>query len=455
MLKRMFIGVVSMAMLCAGNLWCADHGQLVPFQKFRLPVSTTRGYWRPVTDAARKQFAMRVAPDESILVFDSDTSGNWPLVRIEKWWTEKPISEVIQVPAFSSADTKHIDRVFVDLQVTPDGHYAVAFAGAKWMDKSEFIFHAPRGYMMRQPDTIITVIDLDQWRIVKTGHTAPLASGEVVGLRIVNDRWVALDFDQGESSPLSLLYRHIDQLLSVPDLEHGPVCTSLREFRRSPHLSGSPREPKSENDAACHDVLQATRMNSLDELETLIYRGQEIDPGPLVQRSEGLVRDEDDYFRHWGEYRDYLLTGENPPLESPSRHWYGLYPSQERGFYDLEQLDLTSKGEHHETIRNLLCGDPALEQRGSYCGCRVIDASETTGNLLAYCRTQRGSFDGAVRREWLGVLRTSDSTGVGYIDLSKNETTEGIAAAENRGYIVTCEFGETVRVYAIPDTLRR
>ena len=175
MFKRILFGVL-IAIHCAGELWCAEQSPLTPVREIRLPVSSSRGNWIPLTDAARQNFAMRLAPDQSLLVFDSDISGNWSFVRIRRWWADAPVSEVIQVPAWSSADAKHLSRVFVDIQVTSDGRYAAAFAGAEWMDKSEFIFHVPRSYLMRQTDTIITVIDLDRWQIVKTCHTAPLAS---------------------------------------------------------------------------------------------------------------------------------------------------------------------------------------------------------------------------------------------------------------------------------------
>src|SRR5437868_1804395 len=75
-------------------------------------------------------------------------------------------------------------------------------------------------------------------------------------------------------------------------------------------------------------------------------------------------------------------------------------------------------------------------------------------DLLAYCRTHRGDFDGMPRRQWLATFRAGDFTGVRYVNLSKNETTEALAEGEGRAYIVTVELGETVRVYAIPDRRR-
>jgi hypothetical protein len=52
--------------------------------------------------AARDHFSLRVTPDQSLLVFDSDTSGNWPFVRVKKWWTENPVSEVLKIPGWTA-----------------------------------------------------------------------------------------------------------------------------------------------------------------------------------------------------------------------------------------------------------------------------------------------------------------------------------------------------------------
>jgi hypothetical protein len=136
-------------------------------RELRLPVPDSRGrfasVWYPDM-AAKKNFSMRVAPDQSLLVLDRDATGRWPLVRLRGWWTGKPVSEVLEIPGWSAGDAKHIADIVVDLQVTPDGRYAVAFAGALWMNTSSFLLRAPKGYVERKPDTVITVVDLERWR---------------------------------------------------------------------------------------------------------------------------------------------------------------------------------------------------------------------------------------------------------------------------------------------------
>lgn len=400
---------------------------------------------------------MRVAPDQSLLVLDSDTSGNWPLIRVRKWWTDTPVNEVLSVPGWAAADAKHMAQIKVDLQITPDGRYAIAFAGAVWMGKSDFIFHAPIGYVARKPDTIITVIDLNQWKIVSSVHTMGITNGQLRGVRVVSDKWIVLDFELGDSPLRILLYRYVTKLITIPELHFGSECTSDRPFRGSPSLSlkEEDAEPaKRHNDEVCQDILQTVGVGSVDDLEIRIDRGQDIQPVGVQQRSHDLIDTEDDYFRFWGEYPYYLLYSENPPFESSSHLWYGLYDSQERGFYDLEIFDAEGKKQKAKTFRNLLCGDPSLEQRGSACGCRVVDVSEENHDLLAYCRTQRGDFDGMVRREWLAVVHSDDSSGAGFISLSNkyhHETLEEIAHGDSQPYVVTLELGETLRVYAIPD----
>ena len=105
--------------------------------QIRLPVSSSRGSYDhfPYSGMnSREHFSMRVVPDQSLLVLDSDASGNWPLIRLRKWWTDAPATEVLSVPGWSSIDANHLNSINLDVQITPDGRYAVAFAGAYWME---------------------------------------------------------------------------------------------------------------------------------------------------------------------------------------------------------------------------------------------------------------------------------------------------------------------------------
>ena len=375
----------------------------------------------------------------------------------QKWWTDTPVNETLNVPGWSAADAKHMADIKVDLHITPDGRYAVALAGARWMEKSDFIFHAPMGYVARKPDTIITVIDLNQWKIINSVHTSSMTEGELRGVRVLSGKWLVLDFSLGNSPLRILSYRYITKLITIPELHSGYECTSDRPFRGSTTVSlkNEEAEPaKKHNNEVCRSLLQVVRIGSVDDMEIQIERGQDVLPDVVQQRSHDLVDTEDDFFRHWGEYPYYLLYSENPPFESSSHRWYGLYESQERGFYDLEIYDAEGRKQKAQTMRHLMCGDSSLEQRGSACGCRAIDVSEEQHDLLSYCRTQHGDFDGMLRREWLAILHTDDLSGAGFINLSSkyhHETLEEIAIGDNHPYVATLEFGETLRVYAIPD----
>jgi hypothetical protein len=459
MFRNAIVRALASAMVCVSAYSCAwAQGELKLLQIIHLPVSASRGSFNhfPYSEmTAREHFSMRVAPDQSILVFDSDASGHWPLVRITKWWTPTPVSEVLNLPGWTFADAKNLDSINVDVQITPDGRYAVASAGAFWLDKSGFLFHAPIGYVQRKPDTIITLIDLAQWKIVDTIHTTTVANESLEGVRIANDHWLVLDFSLGASPLQHLLYRFDTRLFSLHDLRPGPQCISDRPFRTGVSSLKSNADPKpieEHNDTACHDVLQATARSSVQTLETFIYRDQDVLPPAVLQSSDGLQRTEDDFFRGWGEFPYFLFYAENPPFESSSRTWYGLYNVHDSHLYDLTIFEADGHKQKTQTISNQMCGDPTLEQQGSACGCRVVDVSEPQHTLLARCRTQRGDYDGMVRRVWLSVLHTNDLSAAGFILPHKNaETLHAIATGDSHPYVVTLESGDPLSVYAIPE----
>lgn len=337
------------------------------------------------------------------------------------------------------------------------------------MEKSDFLLWAPKSYVARKPDTIITVIDLERWQIVDSIHTASTADSSLRGARIVSDKWLVLDGNRSKAPTEHGAYRFHDRLYSIPDLKPGPNCVSERF---SAYIGPPPEESAADsvsrqNNTACSEVFQATGVTSADALEDLIYRKQNVEPEVLKVHMLDFVDDssmntdndkrrvweadehERDFFR-WGEYPYYRLYTENPAFESAAHLWYGLYDARDHGLYKLGRYDSHGHKQMGQTIRHLLCGDRLLEAPNSACGCRVVDVSEQQRALLVYCRTQRGNFDGMVRREWLSVFRSDDLSEVGLINLSKNETLEAIASGDGHAYIVTVEFGKILRIYAIP-----
>jgi len=395
-------------------------------------------------------------------------SGNWPLVRVRKWWTENPVSEVLKISGWVAADKKNLAEIYVDVQVTPDGRYAVVFSGALWRDKSDFLLHAPKGYIQRPSDTIITVIDLDRWQVVTSIHTATLGDIQIRDARVVNDRWIAFDDSHLGQSPSEYgAYPISNALISIPDLKPGPKCVS----QRVSHIWQRPPDSVAEslrkqNDQACREVLEATGRDSAKALETLIQRGSDVEPGTMKIHildavASGLPGEvnlwtaeghEEDFFRYWGEYPYNENYAENPPLESSSRLWYGLYGSQERQFYELVRYDAEGEKQKSQTARHLMCGDPSLDSPKSACGCRVINVSEEDHALLAYCRRQHSDYDGMFQRQWLSIFRSDDLSEVGFIDLPKNgEMWGAIGSGNGHTYILTVEHGDILRVYAVPD----
>lgn len=223
---------------------------------------------------------------------------------------------------------------------------------------------------------------------------------------------------------------------------------------------------RKQNDQACREVLKATNTNSEMALEALIQRGSDIEPDAMkIHILDAVASDlpgevnlwtaethEEAFFRHWGEYPYYDHYVENPPFESSSHLWYGLYASDVGVPYELDRYDAKGEKQRSQIVGSLLCGDPSLDSPKSACGCRVIDVSEERRALLTYCRTQRGDFDGMMRRQWLSIFRSSDLSDLGIIDLPKNTEMWGaIGSAEGHAYVLTLEHGETLRVYAIPD----
>lgn len=450
--------------MCNTTLGAPVVTAIQPLREIHLPVPASRGAFSlfPLLDdmGAKRHFAMRVAKDQSILIFDSDASGKWPLVRVKKWWGENPASEVLGIPGWSG----HLEDIYVDIQVTPDGRYGVAFAEAVWNSKSK-----------RRPDTIITVVDLERWQVVKSVHTTRGDDARVRDARVIHNEWIALDANLG----LASLERGTDNwrnwTLSIPNLKPGPECASERSFE----ISGPVPKPSqahqldTQNSEACRDVFTATGTDSDRALEVTIQRGTDIEPEAMrlrdVEWLEGALEqdshasrseaerlwdaDEDsaEFFRYWGQYPYYDQVWQNPPFESSSHLWYGLYPSKERGVYDLVRYDAAGRQQKAETASHFACGDTSIGKANADCGCRVIDASEEQLRLLTFCRKQHGDYTGMVQMEWLSVFRSDDLTGIGFINLpKKGYALQAIASGEGRAYVVTLEFGQTLRVYAVP-----
>jgi hypothetical protein len=457
---------------------CASaQAQLEPMHEIKLPVPSSSGKFRssfliPGTPA-KEMFSIKVGPDQSLLVFDSNANGEWLLMRVQRWWTQNAVSEVLNIPGWTAADSKYSGEMYVDLQITPDGHYAVAFASAYW-DGPIFL---RKGYVAPKPDTLITIIDLQRWQIIGSTHTAKTENADFRGARILNDNWMAL---QGlDTEPSSRQYEHLydrrNLLLSIPDLKPGPGCLSKRPGIPLPEPGTPAAERRStaetlnqQNDEACADVLKVSGIESVKSLESLIYKGHGLEPKVLLLRSLGIkdeaeldgdktpyplnadVKDQHTYYDHWNR-PSYEMYSISSPFESTSHLWYGLHfwYGEGSGHSDLGIFDADGRELKEKSLPHLLC--EGQKERGA-CGCHIEDVSEKQHVLLAYCRMQRGDFDGARLKQWLSVIRSDDLSEVGSVRLAKNSrSSEAIAVANGHSYILAVELGAMLRVYAVPN----
>jgi hypothetical protein len=453
--------------------------QLEPMHEIKLPVPSSSGkfggsFLIPGTPA-KEMFSIQVAPDQSLLVFDPNANGEWPLVRVKNWWTQQPVNEMLNIPSWTAADSKYTGDMNVELQITPDGHYAVAFASAYW-DGPLFL---RRGYVAPKPDTLITIIDLQRWQIVGSTHTMKTENADFRGARILNNNWMAL---QGlDTEPSSHQYEHLydrrNLLLSIPDLKPGPACISKRPGTNPLPGPGAPAAARRrtaetlnrQNDEACADVLKVSEVESVKQLESLIYKGHGLEPRVLFLQSLG-IKDEtelegdkhpfpDDadqknelmYYDHW-TWPSYHMYSISPPFQSTSQLWYGLHFWYGEGsdHSDVSIFDAGGRKLKEQSLPHLLCH--GQKERGA-CGCHIEDVSEEQHVLLAYCRIQRGDFDGGFLKQWLSVIRADDLTEVASISLSKDRgrnTSEAIAVRDGHAYILAVALGAILRVYAVP-----
>ena len=450
--------------------------QLDVANEIKLPVPSSRGNFGksfPILgESANEKFSMKVTPDQSLLVLAPDANGKWPLVRVKKWWTKAPENEVLNIPGWNAADTKY-GEVEVDLQITPDGHYVVVFAAARWDGP---LFRS-KNYVARQPDTLITVIDLQRWQIAGSTHTINTDYADFRGARILSNQWIVL---QGFDTRPGLLdlYNRRNRLISIPDLKPGPGCLSERhsylwpepwppEVERKINADSLSRSRR--NDEVCSDVLKISGTESVKTLESIIYKGHDQEPKVLMMQSLNIhdeneldgdkapfpavldEREQDAYYDHWNWFRRNEYQGSSPE-ESSSHLWYQLYGlrKENESHYGIGVFDEGGRKLLEQAPEHLLNEDPQVKYRR----CSIEDISESQHAVLTYCHSYRLGFDEQQipSKQWLSVFRSDDLSEVGAADISKDKrTSEAIAIAEGHAYVLTVEQGETLRVFAVPN----
>jgi hypothetical protein len=393
--------------------------RLDPLREIKLPVPSS-----PVVPGPRERAAaIKVASDQSLLALVADSNGNWSLVHVKEWWTEDPLSEVLSVRGWAAGGANSGIGV-VDLQITTDGRYAVAIAATISVDK---------GPSVSKPDTFITVVDLEGWRIVGSLHTANMSGADFSSAQILNESWMALqDTSAGPSfSHDDYIYKH-NRLISIPDLKLGPECISKRPRRQLAAPEAPEAEPiAKQNDEACADVLKISGIESERHLDSII---NERNSGPA----------------------SFETYSSPPPFESSTHLRYGLHVwnGKDSIHSQLSVFDASGRKLDQKSLPHLLCeGEKVDFWKPRSCGCQIEDVSERQHALLADCRIWSGDFDGGWEKEWFSVIRTDDFSEEGSASLPRdalNDTNEAIAIRDGHTYVLTLTHGEMLRVYAFP-----
>lgn len=467
--------VVSLCCFGAFTAFAQTHSALV--NEIKLPVRSHPGtfgggFWA-VGFSAEEIFQFKIAPDQSLLIFYPNTSGRWPLIRVRKWWTAAPVTEELDLPGWTEANTLKEFYFSADLLVTSDGNYAIALGGVASVKNAGNVPFPPSELIEHKPDLLIEVIDLNRWQIVGALHTATVdADAEFRGAHIVNGKWIALQGMDREPETVKYehLYDRVNRLISIPDLKPGPGCMTRNTQVKTLHLGGRSEEigvQGERNEADCSSLLAAAGVSSMRVLEWIIYLGHDPEPRnlmvhtwPSIFNDRGENRkgfDSPDLVGPDGEYdAGYWATDEwdvyfkNPPFESTQRVWYQLRQPNENPPYQLGEYTLEGK-----LLKSREAGLESKPECGSRngCDCAVVDASEKQDAILALCRVQSVNFTGSFdwHKQWLTLFHASDLSQIGDVELKPTTVRAAVAVAEGHTYVAAVEQGKVVRVYSVPD----
>jgi hypothetical protein len=274
----------------------------------------------------------------------------------------------------------------------------------------------------------MTLIDLERWKIVGSAHSASLDADEIEGDRILSNKWLALTWQDSESSRRNSTLDHRYELISLPDLAPGPVCTVKGARGTMEEVKKNWAGLNAQNDLACADVLKASMEDSMEALERRVTRGRG-PQAPVFNTS---------------------LMG-NSLFVTSSNTWYGV----DSVHSELSIFDKDGQKERTQKIPHLLCESQPVQGPSWDCSCSIEGVSEEQKSLLVYCRTVHDNLFGSQDwlKQWLSVFRSDDLSEVGLIRMSRlnEETSEAIVTVEGHAYVLAVAIGETLRVYAVPD----
>jgi hypothetical protein len=230
--------------------------QTQPFfvREIKLPVPHFRGYWFYRAIHSNAIFSIQLTPSNDLLIYGVDKNGKWPLVKVQRWWTSDPQTSVLSTPGFSGGDGENLEGLAANLEVTADGRYAVAVAGAEWA--------LPKDGVLRPGEVISSVINLNQFQVQATRHFSD-------DVRLLNDKYLVLwGFEPSKNAATY-------QLLSIPGLEPGPSCSFIETAVQSAsEFKKHELERRQRNDAACAEVLKLSGVASAEDLNAHMMAGR-------------------------------------------------------------------------------------------------------------------------------------------------------------------------------------
>lgn len=453
--------------------------EIPALHEIRLPIPASRGSFGGGFLAGSvpsyERFAVRLLPDQRLLVMNPNSTGQWSLTRVGKWWTDSPELESLVVPGWNAANVHREMDITTGMLVTPDGAYAAVVSGVEEVKDAKHIPIAPSQSIAGKPDTLVVLVDMKGWRVIGGFHTATLGNFDFRRAQVAGGRWVALE----GYIPIGEKYhrvpsKRVNQLISIPDLAAGPRCffvTSESLIVADAVKEAAELGLSRENNTRCGELLNATGLTSLYRFESLMYLGTEPAPEtyePHPQHRRGLLVgrfstgagsiDERNFNqdamigreRRFTPDNDYLQH-DNPPFQSHAGFWYEL--QHQRGTartYHLAKYD-------HAGATLSMKPTTLLDREGcaqwGHCDCRVEDVREDANGLLAHCRGYTADSWNIAhwKAQWITVFRATDLSEMGDIPLSRDHLTKQVLATiEGKSYVLVVEQGETLRIHQVP-----
>lgn len=383
------------------------------FEK-NLPGSAFRGLWWSAGINSSWIFTAKLTADNRLLIYEANTNGEWPLLRISDWWKKQSSTTELKTIGWSSREGKDLQTLDANLQVSSGGTYAVTFAAASW--------HRPLGDSAPNHETIMTVVDLAQWKVSASIRAAELGFDSLYAERVLDNQILLEGHRRGTPSSIEQYL-----LVSLVDLRPDSNCSVELPEATQQESGADIQKPIVGQDGDCSQILRASGTTSLEDVNKLIQTGAGSAPGELSH----LSRLEDSTLLHGGD-----------------GDWYSLDSAHS------ELAIWTPQGAQkiHRQSGTLLCENQKVIGPAWICGCSIV--GESNGRLLTYCLTEHDNFWGSQvwLKQWLSVFDSTDLSEIGFITMShRNEQTEeAIATIEGHTYVATVALGEKLTVYEIP-----